>query len=194
MRTARSVVQVIAGLGLVAAASADAAMRYSPEQIRAGQPFVYALYVDVFQRLPLLVAWVAVVGVVWAVQRVRGQTSAAAGVMFALATVAVVIFALISPIVALLNGSNTVHLTDASVGSVRYSLYVEPSLAQGCYVVLVRCEGLLCRYVTSFFQPVCLGRRSPYRLTTEADTLIVWYAADEVAQIGIGSKTEQAPE
>jgi len=184
---------VLAGLGLIAAALADVGMRYTPEQIRAGQPFVYALYVDVFQRLPLLVIWVVVVGVVWAVQRVREQSAAASSVMIALATVAVVIATLVSPIAALLNGSSTVHLTDVTVGPTRYSLYVETSLARGCHVVLVRCDGLLCQYVTSFFQPICLGRRSPYRLAAEAGTLVVWYAADEVARIEIGEKTEQAP-
>lgn len=165
------------------AALAEAAMRHPPAQIRAGQPFVDVLYVDVFQRLPLLPVWIIVMALVWGALRVRRGGRVSGGMGWVLGTAAVVVFALVSPVIALLNGSNVVHVTTLHTDSARYVLYVEPSLGQSCDAVLARCDGLVCRYVASFSQPICLGRHSPYRLTVEGDALVVWYGADEVDRL-----------
>ncbi len=168
------------GGGLLALALADVAMRYTPMQIRAGQPFIAELYLDVFGRLPLLPAWVVLSALAWGVLKARSGGRVGSTIGWALATAAVALFALISPVVALLNGSNVVHVTSLTVGATRYVLYVEPSLSASCDVVLARCDGLFCRYVTDYTQPICLGRNSPYRLSVDDGLLIVWYGADEV--------------
>lgn len=171
------------GGGLLLAALAEAAMRHPPAQIRAGQPFIDVLYVDVFQRLPLLPLWIVVMALVWGVLRARRGGHVGGGLGWALATAAVVVFALVSPVIALLNGSNVVHVTTLHADSARYVLYVEPSLAQSCDAVLARCDGVLCRYVAAYNQPICLGRNSPYRLNVDGDALVVWYGADEVDRV-----------
>lgn len=171
------------GGGLLALALADVAMRYTPTQIRAGQPFIAALYLDVFGRLPLLPLWVVLSALAWGVLKARSGGRVGGTVGWALATAAVALFALVSPVIALLNGSNVVHVTSLTAESTRYVLYVEPSLSAACNVVLARCDGLVCRYVTDYTQPICLGRNSPYRLSVDDGVLIVSYGADEVERI-----------
>lgn len=173
----------LTGGGLLLLALAEAAMRHPPAQIRARQPFVDVLYVDVFQRLPLLPMWVIVMALAWGVLRARRGGRVGGGVGWVLATAAVVVFALVSPVIALLNGSNVVHVTTLHTDAARYVLYVEPSLAQSCDAVLARCDGVLCRYVAAYQQPICLGRNSPYRLTVEGDSLVVWYGVDEIERL-----------
>jgi hypothetical protein len=173
----------VMGGGLLALALAEAAMRHPPAQIRAGQPFIDVLYVDVFQRLPLLPVWVIVMALVWGLLRARRGGRVGGGLGWALGTVAVAVFALVSPVIALLNGSNVVHVTALHTDSARYVLYVEPSLRQSCDAVLARCDGLVCRYLAAYNQPICLGRNSPYRLTVEGDVLVVWYGSDEVDRL-----------
>lgn len=177
----RRLAGVFIGGGLLAAALADAAMRYPPEQIRAGQPFIYLLYVDVFNRLPLLVVWVLILGGVIVFKRARGGRISAMG--WGLASVAVVIFSLVTPMIALFNGSNVVHVTSLSTETITFALYAEPTLRPDCDVVLVRCVGWGCRYTASYHEPICLSRRSPYRLTIEGESVVLWYGTDEVARL-----------
>lgn len=157
----------------------DLAMRYTPLQIAAGQSFFYWLYVNVFDRLPLALAWMIVLGIVATVGRLHRWIRPVPTAAWGIATLAVLCFALFSPLVALVSGSNVRHMQTLNTPAATYHLYLQPTLQQSCEVILVRCE-ITCQFMTYFEQPVCLGIRAPYSLTLENSAVIVREADDEV--------------
>lgn len=179
MRRIFASISVFISALLLIAAIADLMMRYPPAQIAAGQPFIYWLYVDVFDRLPLALAWLVLLGMVATVGRQVHVIRTVPLLAWGVATVAIASFTLVAPLLALTTGSNVRSMTSLTLPDATWHLYLQPSLRQSCDVVLVRCERW-CYFVTSFEQPICLGVNAAYALRTDGDMLVVSEGDEDV--------------
>lgn len=144
----------------------DLTQHPAPQAIYNGQPVVYWLYVNVFDRLPWALVGMAVLGALVFLRRVVPRGDIVTVWLMLVWSMGVLVFTLVAPIITLVNGSNAIHLMQQTADGRTVALYLQPSQSVGCGLVLMQCgaDQLVCSYRAHVMQPVCLGRYSPVQL------------------------------